>query len=489
MLMGSYPIAYELPSEGPGVFILTTHEIKRKAAAVLLTGMYRVHSLAIPETEKRFRILKFIISESDRGALCNMQCTRDRHKPICGSDGKLYKSLCAFQRAKCQNPLLEATPRSQCNMNEESRSRLTRNESPLCALCSLFYKYDLFGFPDASLTRCQEDRAAALAQARGPSHSVYVPECKEDGSFLQVQCHKQTGYCWCATTEGKPVSGTSVLNHTPNCTGPYPARPLWPDLNSSRRAEEVVRPQPTRESLPVIAQHKEEEGTSLPVLIPIIIPDAKPNRTVKRPQEYPPSCERERRDAVDEARQHQHEGAFIPECERDGSFRSVQCHQATGYCWCVRKETGKPIPGTSSRTFPPHCESDSTAKSAEMVSLYRERVLPGCPGAKKTDFLSSVVKALVSDMMQSRMLPLSYRRLLDESPGPTLEERVVRWHFVRLDKDFSSTLNEWEIRPFKVYVKKNTRPKRCVRKFMEYCDVTNDKLISLHELKGCLGLS
>ncbi|XP_030074648.1 SPARC-related modular calcium-binding protein 1 isoform X1 [Microcaecilia unicolor] len=398
----------------------------------------------------------FIISESDPRVLCSMQCTREHHRTICGSDGKLYKSSCAFHRAKCQHPLLEAMPRSQCT--------------------------------NATLTRCQEDRAAALAQARALSDSVYVPECAEDGSFQQVQCHRQTGYCWCATTDGKPVSGTSILNQTPNCTGPYPMRPLWPDLNSSRR-EEVVRPRSTQPSLPFLAHHKEEEKTSLPVLIPVIIPEFKPSRTVKRPQQYPPSCERERRDALDEARQHQHEGAFIPECEGDGSFRSVQCHQATGYCWCVRTDTGKPIPGTSSRNFPLDCNSDSVGKNAEMVSLYRERILPGCPGSKKAEFLSNVVKALVSDIMQSRMLPLAYRSFLSESPGPTLEERVVRWHFVRLDKDFSNNINEWEIRPFKVYLKKRIRPKRCVRKFVEYCDLTNDRLISLHELKGCLGLS
>lgn len=68
------------------------------------------------------------------------------------------------------------------------------------------------------------------------------------------------------------------------------------------------------------------------------------------PAEYPPSCEQERRDAIEEARQHQQEGTFIPECEGDDTYKAVQCHQATGYCWCVRVDTGRPVPGTSTRS-------------------------------------------------------------------------------------------------------------------------------------------
>ena len=31
-------------------------------------------------------------------------------------------------------------------------------------------------------------------------------------------------------------------------------------------------------------------------------------------------------------------GVFIPECEQDGSFRTVQCLGSTGQCWCVTKD-------------------------------------------------------------------------------------------------------------------------------------------------------
>lgn len=58
----------------------------------------------------------------------------------------------------------------------------------------------------------------------------------------QVQCHTYTGYCWCVTPDGKPISGSSVQNKTPVCSGtvgkggkkeegwgetPWPVSCLW----------------------------------------------------------------------------------------------------------------------------------------------------------------------------------------------------------------------------------------------------------------------
>uniref|UniRef100_H3BHA0 SPARC related modular calcium binding 1 n=1 Tax=Latimeria chalumnae TaxID=7897 RepID=H3BHA0_LATCH len=410
----------------------------------------------------RFDRSPFLISENDR-LHCYFDCPRERHKPVCGSDGKLYKSHCIFQRAKCRDSGLEALPRAHCN--------------------------------EKSLSRCQDDRAHALAQAKRQVDSIYIPECNEDGSFLQVQCHKQTGYCWCSTPEGKPVSGTSVLNQTPNCTGTCHSVLLTSPFSFNNRGKksDSRSKTPLLSSFPVF---RRDEMTAPPFWITILFnKESKVNRTIKRTPESPPSCEHERRDAIDEAQLHQHEGTFIPECEADGRYKIVQCHQATGYCWCVRIETGRPIPGTSTRNFLPDCTTDMGLQNTELGTLFRDRALPGCPGAKKTEFLSNLLKALASDMMQSRAVPFAFRRTKggqlrspDGSPGPTLEERAVRWHFVRLDKDFSNNINEREIRPLKVYMKKNARPKRCVRKFVDYCDLNSDRVISLQELKGCLGL-
>ena len=44
-------------------------------------------------------------------------------------------------------------------------------------------------------------------------------------------------------------------------------------------------------------------------------------------------------------------GVYVPQCDRTGSFNQVQCHQSTGYCWCVDKE-GKEMPRTRTRGKP-----------------------------------------------------------------------------------------------------------------------------------------
>ena len=38
-------------------------------------------------------------------------------------------------------------------------------------------------------------------------------------------------------------------------------------------------------------------------------------------------------------------GAYVPSCEKDGSYSKTQCHKSTGFCWCVN-ENGEEIPGT-----------------------------------------------------------------------------------------------------------------------------------------------
>lgn len=63
----------------------------------------------------------------------------------------------------------------------------------------------------------------------------------------------------------------------------------------------------------------------------------------------PQTCERERASLLSEASPVWQEERFVPECKADGRYSPVQCHVATGYCWCVRVDTGRPLPGTSVR--------------------------------------------------------------------------------------------------------------------------------------------
>lgn len=80
-------------------------------------------------------------------------------------------------------------------------------------------------------------------------------------------------------------------------------------------------------------------------------------------------------------------------------------------------------------------------------------------------------------------------RFVEPDPSHTLEERVVHWYFAQLDNNGSHDINKKELKPFKRYLKKKAKPKKCARKFTDYCDLNKDRAISLQELKGCLGVS
>ena len=48
-------------------------------------------------------------------------------------------------------------------------------------------------------------------------------------------------------------------------------------------------------------------------------------------------------------------GAYVPQCSEDGNFNATQCHGSTGYCWCVRPETGVPLTTGVMRFQRPQC--------------------------------------------------------------------------------------------------------------------------------------
>ncbi|EPQ14983.1 SPARC-related modular calcium-binding protein 1 [Myotis brandtii] len=392
---------------------------------------------------------------SDRDPQCNLHCSRTQPKPICASDGRSYESMCEYQRAKCRDPALGVVHRGRCK--------------------------------DAGQSKCRLERAQALEQAKKPQEAVFVPECSEDGSFTQVQCHTYTGYCWCVTPDGKPISGSSVQNKTPVCSGSVTDKPL--SQGNSGRKDDGSKPTPTMETQPVFDG---DEITAPTLWIKhLVIKDSKLNNTNVRNSEKVHSCDQERQSALEEARQNPREGIVIPECAPGGLYKPVQCHQSTGYCWCVLVDTGRPLPGTSTRYVMPSCESDARAKSTEVDDPFKDRELPGCPEGKKMEFITSLLDALTTDMVQAinSAAPTGGGRFSEPDPSHTLEERVVHWYFSQLDSNSSNDINKREMKPFKRYVKKKAKPKKCARRFTDYCDLNKDKVISLPELKGCLGVS
>lgn len=71
---------------------------------------------------------------------------------------------------------------------------------------------------------------------------------------------------------------------------------------------------------------------------------------------------------------------------------------------------------------------------------------------------------------------------------PGGEEEVLRWHFRQLDTDDSGVLSEREARPLRLYLRRRLKPRRCAKKFAQYCDRDGDRGLTLSELNACLGL-
>ncbi|XP_040188359.1 SPARC-related modular calcium-binding protein 1 isoform X5 [Rana temporaria] len=417
---------------------------------------------------------RYLISERDRDPQCNPHCIRTQFRPVCASDGRTYESTCDFQRAKCKDAALNVVHKGKCK--------------------------------DAGQSKCRLERTQALEQAKKPQEAVFIPECNEDGSFTQVQCHTYTGYCWCVTPDGKPVSGSSVQNKTPVCSGIEESLGSVTDKpssqgNSGKKGSVILSP-PQMAPFPallnrhLIETHSYRQPEARDITAPtlwikhLVIKDAKQNGSSMRQSEKVNSCDQERQSALEEARDNPREGIVIPECAPGGLYKPVQCHQSTGYCWCVLVDTGRPLPGTSTRYETPVCESDAKWKITDAEDPFKDRELQGCPDGKKLEFITSLLDALTTDMVQAinSAAPAAGGRFSEPDPNHTLEERVVFWYFNQLDSNGSEDINKKEMKPFKRYVKKKAKPKKCSRKFTDYCDLNKDKSISLTELKGCLGV-
>lgn len=398
-------------------------------------------ALLPPDTnQQKLSALTFLRVDQDKE--CNMDCSGAPRKPLCASDGRTFTSRCDFQRAKCLDPQLEVS-RGPCK----------------------------------ETSRCVAEKKYTEQQAKKLFPQVFIPVCNPDGTYSEVQCHSYTGYCWCMTPTGRPISGSAVANKKPRCQG--------------SKHEKVVTREPGKADESVVLGEEsqtppdeEDMHTQYPTLWIEQV-----RRRMNKTRSQSSSCDQEQITAQEEARQHKNEAVFIPDCAQGGLYKPVQCHPFTGYCWCVLVDTGKPIPGTSTRYEQPKCDGNARAHSNKPKDLYKNRHLQGCPGAKKAEFLTSVMDALSTDMVHAVTDPAAAGRMPEPDPNHTLEERVVHWYFKQLDKNSSGDIGKKEFKPFKRLLRKKSKPKKCVKKFVEYCDISNDKALSLQELIGCLGVT
>ncbi|KAM4625565.1 SPARC-related modular calcium-binding protein 1 isoform 2-T4 [Polymixia lowei] len=430
----------------------------------------------------------------DRDSHCAIICSRTQGKPVCGSDGRSYDTGCELQRARCKDRTLTLAHRGRCR----GKNWVRIDQPPVAPAPTSTSEGRDLELKDAGQSKCRVERSQALEQAKRPQEAMFIPECNEDGTFAQVQCHTLTGYCWCVTSDGKPVSGSSVHNRTPVCSGSVTDKPPGPPSSGRKvsfRFFLTLNPDDGSKATPTMETHVLPEGDEITAptlwIKQLVYKENKQNSSNSRRQEKVPSCDQERQSALDEARQNPREAIFIPDCGPGGLYKPVQCHQSTGYCWCVLVDTGRPIPGTSTRYQAPECDSAARSRVSDTEDPFQGRDLTGCPEGKKVEFITSLLDALTTDMVQAinSPAPSGVGRFVEPDPSHTLEERVVHWYFAQLDNNGSHDINKKELKPFKRYLKKKAKPKKCARKFTDYCDLNKDKAISLQELKGCLGVS
>ncbi|CAH1392476.1 unnamed protein product [Nezara viridula] len=323
---------------------------------------------------------------------------RNPSRAVCGSDGKTYPTRCHLLKARCAgDPALAVVQVGSCS-----------DEQPCFAE--------------------QEAR-------KGEVGLDFVPKCLPSGQYAPIQCHEGTGYCWCVTPQGKPLSNTSVKNSTPVCV-----------THKQRRD-------------PMRREHKHRKG--LPGLL---------NERVSPVEEVPPEkkdepevsdCLTDRKNVLGELTEIHFE-LFIPECTADGRYEKTQCYKSTGYCWCVNEDSGKPIPGTSRKYINPKCDTLQLPM----------RPMKGCPEQKKIMFLNELREFFI--------------KKYPSSSDPTGEQFAI-WTFQVIDTSKNKFLDKKEMGPLRTLLLSfSPNVKRCGKKFARYCDVNHDKKISLTEWVNCL---
>ncbi|XP_071649885.1 SPARC-related modular calcium-binding protein 2 isoform X1 [Temnothorax longispinosus] len=181
-------------------------------------------------------------------------------------------------------------------------------------------------------------------------------------------------------------------------------------------------------------------------------------------------CISDRKSVLEDQRQRQ-TMHYVPQCMSDGRYHRVQCY--SGYCWCVYQDTGTPIPGTSSKEDrTPNCNPVPTPN----------RPMKGCPEPKKQQFLRDLM-----DLMQEKMEASNNdsNETTVKWPVPK-EEKIATWHFVMLDTNKNKVLEKKEWKSFRIMVANNRQLRRCGKKLPRYCDINNDRRISMTEWLSCL---
>ncbi|GFG37680.1 hypothetical protein Cfor_12164, partial [Coptotermes formosanus] len=425
----------------------------------------------------------------------------------------------------------------------------------------------------------------------------FVPTCLDDGTFAPVQCHPETGYCWCVTPAGRPIPKSSVRHSRPNCnrrgkpntrrrtsagrrkqkrvcgseerstfnknlvkilrteynrmtsaaaTGAeaqsesqdsdrqvldwkfsvmdidkdnFLDKTEYRDLR--RLVKKVVKPKRCVKTFTKVCDMDNDQRISREewvsclgldfnlsfhlflslnsddslqeggaekmentvmqetvTTLTALLPNFNDDTSVERQDESEGNDCQSDREAVLEEQKINYSEFYVPECTPDGRYQTIQCYKSTGYCWCVDEDSGKPIPGTSVKDQVPKCD----AIAAPM------RPIIGCPDPRKQTFLRELM-----DLMKKKMAASTNQTSTESSPLPiketqkeSSEEDIAAWNFHALDRNKNKVLERKEWKNFRALVSSKPQLRRCGKRLPRYCDVNNDRKISITEWLNCL---
>ncbi|XP_030609940.1 nidogen-2 isoform X1 [Archocentrus centrarchus] len=251
--------------------------------------------------------------------------------------------------------------------------------------------------PERPKTHCEHhrDRVTTTSPDGYPIVGAYVPQCDAEGQYLPVQCHGSTGYCWCVDNRGEERAGTRTPpgEESINCD-----RPERPKTHCEHHRDRVTTTSP--DGYPIAGAYVPQcdaEGQYLPQQCHgstgycwcvdsrgeeragTRTPPGAESINCDRPERPKTHCEHHRdRVTTTSPDGYPIAGAYVPQCDAEGQYLPQQCHDSTGYCWCVDSR-GEERAGT--RT-PPGAESincDRPERPKTHCEHHRDRVTTTSP--------------------------------------------------------------------------------------------------------------
>ncbi|XP_052436985.1 nidogen-2 isoform X4 [Carassius gibelio] len=236
-------------------------------------------------------------------------------------------------------------------------------------------------------TQCEQHRDSLRSRDGDvPLTGAFIPQCDEEGQYRSQQCHGSTGHCWCVDSRGQERAGTRTPPGAPaiNCDEPVRPKTQCEQHRDSLRSrdgdvpltgafipqcdeEGQYRSQQCHGSTGhcwcVDSRGQERAGTRTPPGAPAINCD--------EPERPKTQCEQHR----DSLRSRDGDvpliGAFIPQCDEEGQYRSQQCHGSTGHCWCVDSR-GQERAGTRTPTGAPAINCDEPVRPKTQCEQHRD---------------------------------------------------------------------------------------------------------------------